>query len=209
MVSDAEGEVAVRLARAAISAGLERPEGWDAATVSRDADLPAVFAEPRGVFVTLRRHPSGTLRGCIGFPSPVFPIRVALPRAAWAAARDDPRFPPVGPSELPRLSVEVSLLTVPEIVPEEDPNSIPRWVEVGRHGLIVERAGASGLLLPQVAGEFGWNAEQFLAATCEKAGLAPGAWRRPGTHVRRFEGEVFEETTPGGAVHRAAMARSD
>lgn len=195
-----DGAAAVGLARAAIVTGFDRPVGKDAAAEFRNAPLPPVLDEPRGVFVTLRRHPSNELRGCIGFPLPVFPLRAAIPRAAWAAAVDDPRFPPVRRVELERLTIELSILTVPEVVEAEPREALGRLVEVGRHGLIVDRRGASGLLLPQVATEFGWNALEFLDATCEKAGLRPDDWKRPGSTVRRFEAELFEESAPGGEV---------
>jgi uncharacterized protein (TIGR00296 family) len=200
VLSSEEGAAAVGLARSALQRGFDQPTGADAAAPFRTVDLPKVLDEPRGVFVTLRRHPSNDLRGCIGFPLPVFPLRAAIPRAAWAAAVDDPRFPPVRRSELDRLTLEVSILTVPEPIDADSPDEAVRRVEVGRHGLIVDRRGSSGLLLPQVATEFGWTPVEFLDATCEKAGLPPEAWRRPGTTIRRFSAELFEETEPAGPV---------
>ncbi|MCI4326648.1 MAG: TIGR00296 family protein [Thermoplasmata archaeon] len=200
MVTPEEGTAAVRLARTAIEEGLAHPELRDAAGPFRAAALPAVFAEPRGVFVTIRRHPSNALRGCIGFPSPVYPLRVAIPRAAWAAAVDDPRFPPVGAEELARVTLEVSILTVPVRIDRDPRSDLPREVVIGRDGLIADRAGASGLLLPQVAVEFHWSPSEFLSETCEKGGLPPDAWQRPGTTVRRFSAELFEEVEPGGRV---------
>jgi uncharacterized protein (TIGR00296 family) len=200
VVTADEGEAAVRLARAAIEQGFDLPPGGDAATPFRTIALPGVLDEPRGVFVTLRRHPSNELRGCIGFPVPVYPLRAAIPRAAWAAAADDPRFRPVRRAELPHLTLELSILTVPEVVAVQPRRDLPKAIVVGRHGLIVARRGASGLLLPQVATEFGWNALEFLEATCEKAGLPKDAWTRPDSTVRRFEAELFEEVSPGGLV---------
>jgi uncharacterized protein (TIGR00296 family) len=197
----AEGTAAVRLARSAIEQGFDHSPGADAAAPFRTVPLPEVMDEPRGVFVTLRRHASHELRGCIGFPIPVYPLRAAIPRAAWAAAVDDPRFRPVRRSELAQLTLELSILTVPEPIDANPRSDLPKQVEVGRHGLIVDRDGASGLLLPQVATEFEFDAVGFLEATCEKAGLPAGTWRRPGTNVRRFEAELFEEQTPGGPVH--------
>jgi uncharacterized protein len=200
VVTLADGEAAIRLARAAIEQGYALALGADAAAPFRSVSLPKVLDEPRGVFVTLRRHPSKELRGCIGFPLPVFPLRAAIPRAAWAAAADDPRFPPVRRSELDRLTLELSILTVPELIDVEHRNDLPKKVVVGRDGLIVARRGASGLLLPQVAGEFGWNSLEFLEATCEKAGIPKDAWTRPETTVRRFEAELFEELSPSGPI---------
>ncbi|MGI0054334.1 MAG: TIGR00296 family protein [Thermoplasmata archaeon] len=176
--------------------------------VRRDGPVPrstpsSAGSERAGVFVTLKRYPSNELRGCVGFPWPTLPRGEAIDRAAVAAGLDDPRFPPVEPAELDHLVLEVSLLTSPEPIGAEDADGRRGGVEVGRHGLIVSAHGASGLLLPQVAVEQGWDAETFLDATCEKAGLSRGAWRKPGTRVDRFEAAVFAERSPGGEVGRA------
>jgi len=206
MLRDDDGARAVELARRALEdalAGAPRT-AWGAR--SGGAHLPEVFREPRGVFVTLKRHPSGDLRGCIGYPLPVFPLGEAIPRAALAAAVDDPRFPPVLAGELERITIEVSVLTVPEPIRATRPDEIVRAVEVGRDGLIVEGLGSSGLLLPQVAPEQGWGPEELLDGTCEKAGLSAGAWRDLRVRVKRFEAEIFTERTPKGAVERAAPA---
>jgi len=206
MVTEEEGADAVRLARDAIREGLAHPEQRDKAAAFRGRALPTVFDEPRGVFVTLRRHPSNSLRGCIGFPVPVYPLRAAIPRAAFAAAVDDPRFPTVTLPELEELTVEVSLLTVPEVIAADPRRELPGQIVVGRDGLIVDRAGSSGLLLPQVAVEYDWSPVEFLAETCGKAGLAPDAWLRPGTTVRRFRAQLFEETSPDGPVRPVPLA---
>jgi len=194
------GARVVGLARRAVEGTAADPSGRDpVARVRPEEPELAALREPRGVFVTLEEHPSGRLRGCIGYPLPVFPLGIALVRAADAAAREDPRFPPVRPAELDRLTVEVSVLTVPEPIlgPPEDR---PHAVVVGRDGLIVETSFDSGLLLPQVAVEQGWDAEAFLAGTCEKAGAPPSAWRRASTKVRKFQAEVFREQRPRGPV---------
>jgi len=130
----------------------------------------------------------------------VIPLRRGIPEAAIAAAREDPRFPPVGADELGALTVEVSILTPPEPLPAGEPAARRAAVRVGRDGLIVEGYGRSGLLLPQVAPEQGWTAEELLNGTCEKAGLAPDAWRDPTVRVLRFRAEVFAESTPRGAI---------
>lgn len=205
MLSDDEGRAAVRLARRAIEESLGDRPSRDAAAPFRSESFPPIFEDPRGVFVTILRHPSGELRGCIGFPLPVFPLRAALPRAARSAALDDPRFRPVGKEELGKVRLQVSVLTPPEELPSDPWERIPSYVQVGRDGLIVDSGSESGLLLPQVAMEHGWDAEEFLEETCEKAGLPRSAWRRPGTTVRRFEAEVFGEPTPGGAAQRDSL----
>jgi uncharacterized protein len=202
VLSEDEGRRVVRHARVALDAGIgpaprpaEDPAG---------ADVPPFLREPRGAFVTLKRYPSGDLRGCIGYPLPVLPLGIAIARAAVAAATEDPRFPPVRSPELPALTVEVSVLSVPVPVRGRAPEEIVRAIRAGRDGLIAEGYGTSGLLLPQVASEMGWSSEELLEGTCAKARLPPGAWRDPAVRLRRFEAEVFGEPTPGGAAERRA-----
>ncbi len=207
MSGDSEGLEAVRIARSAVSEAVRTPTRADPALPFRSAELSALFDAPRGVFVTLSRWPSGELRGCIGYPLPIYPLRTAIPRVAVAAALEDPRFPPVRSSELGSITVEVSLLTVPEPLPGNGPAARLAAVRAGRDGLIVERTGSSGLLLPQVAVEQGWNALQLLEGTCQKAGLPDDAWRSPATSIRRFQAEIFHETQPEGPVVRRDEGR--
>lgn len=150
----------------------------------------------RGAFVTLSDR-QGTLRGCIGRVTPDQGLAKIVGAMAIAAAREDPRFPPVEPDELALLAIEISVLSEPAPLDPVDPARIV----IGRDGLVVRRGGAQGLLLPQVAPEFKWSPAEFLAATCRKAGLGAGAWREPGTRVLVFQADVFGETTLGGGAH--------
>ena len=156
--------------------------------------LTPVFGEKRGVFVTLTRE--GQLRGCIGFPYPVMPLGDAIEDAAVAAALEDPRFPGVGKNELGSLDFEVTVLTVP-LTLECAPQDRPAHVEVGRHGLIARGFGTSGLLLPQVATEYGWDAKTFLEHTCEKAGLPRSCWTKDNMEILTFEGQIFTGSFKG------------
>jgi AmmeMemoRadiSam system protein B/AmmeMemoRadiSam system protein A len=142
------------------------------------------FLEPRGVFVTLTEK--GELRGCIGFVEPVYPLCQAIIQAAVYAAVEDPRFSPVKPSELNKLKIEISILTRPE------PVQAVSDIRLGQHGLIIRQDGRSGLLLPQVATEYGWDRETFLKEVCRKAGLPDQAWKKPGS-LFKFEALVFGE----------------
>lgn len=185
LLTNDEGAMAVRAARAAIEhAVAKRPK------VS--LNLTQVFDGKRGVFVTLTK--SGTLRGCIGFPYPVMPLGEAIVHAAGAAALEDPRFPPVTKEELGAISLEVTILTVPEPL-EGEPAKRPQQVIVGKHGLIVRGMGTSGLLLPQVATEYGWDAKTFLDHTCMKAGLSERCWTSKNVEILTFEGQIFSEHT--------------
>lgn len=132
---------------------------------------------------------NGELRGCIGRVEATRPLADLVPAMALAAALEDPRFDPLRVEELAAVRVEISLLTEPTPLVPPDPDRIV----IGRDGLIVRRARRQGLLLPQVAPEWGWNPQAFLEATCRKAGLPAGAWRQAGTDVLTFEAEVFGE----------------
>lgn len=152
-------------------------------------ELPAAVPPTlrRGAFVTLQAH--GVLRGCVGRAQADRALADAVRAMTVAAASEDPRFAPVTLPELPHIRLEISVLTEPVAL---EPGR-RGGVVVGRDGLIVQRGGLSGLLLPQVAVEQGWSAEQFLAATARKAGLAPLAWREPDTQVLAFSADVFGE----------------
>lgn len=163
-------------------------------------NLKGVFAENRGVFVTLEKYPGSELRGCIGYCEPIMPLGAAVEKAAIAAALEDPRFPPVGKDELKNLVVEVSVLTAPELIKVDDPREYPKEVVVGRDGLIVERGFFKGLLLPQVPVEYRWDVREFLSHTCMKAGLSPDMWLTKDVRIYRFSAQVFSELAPNGEV---------
>ncbi len=169
--------------------------------------IPTLIAnDPRfevklGCFVTLKvNDDEGSLRGCIGFPEPLFKLSKALPQAAVAAATEDPRFPPVGLEELPRLKTEVSVLTTPRAIETNSPKDLPKMIEPGKDGLILRWTYGSGLLLPQVAKENDWDAAEFLSNLSMKAGAPPDQWLVPGSVVLKFQAQVFQEKTPNGEV---------
>lgn len=148
-----------------------------------ESDDPELL-RPAAVFVTLRK--GGALRGCIGTIAAKEPLIRAVANMARAAAREDPRFARVHMAELPEITIEVSVLSPLRRV------SGPEEIKVGRDGLVVKQGAQQGLLLPQVATEWGWDREEFLDETCLKAGLPPGSWRR-GAEVYCFQAEVFGE----------------
>ncbi len=149
------------------------------------SDRAETFGQERALFVTLRK--GGNLRGCIGTLSPDGDLSRSVPRFARSAAFEDPRFPPLASDELAQCEIEISVLTPPE--PVADPSNII----VGRDGLILESGGRRGLLLPQVATEWGFDRETFLGEVARKAGLPPDAWKRPETRLWTFRAEVFSE----------------
>lgn len=146
--------------------------------------LSDLLAREAGAFVTL--HCRGDLRGCIGHVEANEPLGRVIVRCAIAAGTSDPRFPPVTPGELSEIDVELSILGPLEPVARLDD------IEIGRHGLVVELGWSRGLLLPQVATEWNWDREAFVAETCRKAGLPRDAWKT-GAKIWRFEAEVFGE----------------
>ncbi|MDO5846567.1 MAG: TIGR00296 family protein [Methanocorpusculum sp.] len=179
-----EGQLALRAARTYAESAVTEDAGTPAPS------FPPVFDELRGVFVTLNTN--GRLRGCIGYPYPVLPLKDAIRDAAVHACLNDPRFPAVTPEELGAISIEVTILSRPEPLecpPEERQNHI----KIGTHGIIARIGARSGLLLPQVAVEFGWNTEEFLSQTCIKAGLNPDAWHSAECSIQLFEGQIFCE----------------
>jgi len=175
--SPAERQFLLDVARKAIAARLEQRE-------YRPEPLTPLLAEPRGVFVTLMLQ--GQLRGCVGQIIATEPLVEAVAHSAVSAAFGDPRFLPLSAAELPQVHIEISVLS--PLTPIR-----PADVRTGVHGLVVSSGARRGLLLPQVATEFGWGAEMFLEQTCRKAGLPSDAWRQPGTEIYGFTAEKFGE----------------
>lgn len=181
-LTDAEGHALLVRARAAI---LDALRGDQAAPPDPDT---GALASLRALFVTLRSE--GRLRGCIGLLRPLEPLGQAVRTCARAAAFEDPRFAPLVSHEADGLTLEVSVLG-----PRSRLDS-PETLRLGDEGLVVTSGGRSGLLLPQVAMEQGWDAREFLAQACRKAGLPPDAWRE-GARVEKFAAQVFREEPAG------------
>ena len=198
MFTDDDGKKAVTIARTVIESHVKK-------TDPPEFEVPDIFLKKSGVFVTITTYPGNQLRGCIGYPEPVMPLIDAIKDAAVSACSRDPRFPPVRREELKSLRIEVSLLTPPELIKVKKPRDLIACVDVGRHGLIMERGWNKGLLLPQVPVEWGWGSEEFLSQTCMKAGLLPDSWLQEGTNCYKFEAEVFSEEKPDGAVKRREL----
>jgi uncharacterized protein len=175
-LTDEQRRVLLDLARAAVEAQV---------TGAGPPALPSLpLPDSSGAFVTVRRH--GALRGCLGTLQCIDGLARDVARCAADAAASDPRFEPVSADELSDLAIDVSVLGPLEPIDA----TVPGAVVVGRHGLVVEQGKHRGLLLPQVATEWGWSAEQFLRQTCLKAGLSRDAWQQ-GARVFRFEADVF------------------
>ncbi|MGH1567819.1 MAG: TIGR00296 family protein [Nitrosopumilus sp.] len=193
-ISDSDGEELVKFARRAVTEFLRNNSKIN------DAKFNSKFDFSSGVFVTLNKQDS--LRGCIGYPIPIKKLSDGIIESAISAATQDTRFSPVSSDELEKITFEVTVLTPPVQIKVEQYGDYLKEIKVGRDGLIVENSYTSGLLLPQVPIEYGWNVEEFLEYTCQKAGLDKDAWKDKDTKISKFEGVIFKEETPNGNIIR-------
>jgi AmmeMemoRadiSam system protein A len=177
MVTDDERREILSIARNAIVRG----DGSLPPRVPRSGCL----ARPGGAFVTIRLK--GDLRGCIGYIESPLPLANVVAEVALKSATQDPRFPPLTAPEIEEAVIEVSILS-----PLQRVKDIGE-IRIGVHGLLLELGARRGLLLPQVAMEYGWNTAEFLDNTCRKAGLASGSWKAPGAKLSMFTAEVCNE----------------
>ncbi|WP_455278099.1 TIGR00296 family protein [[Eubacterium] cellulosolvens] len=192
-----EGEFLVNLSRKAISNYLSENK-----IIKPPENSPVRLNDKLGVFVTLKNYSSGELRGCIGFPEPLEILAKAVITSAIEAATGDPRFPQVTLKELEEdIIVEISVLTTPQEI-ETEPKDIPKHITIGTDGLIIGKGIQRGLLLPQVAVEWKWDEEEFLANCCLKAGLPPDSWLLKNSKVFKFKATIFKERSPKGIVEK-------
>jgi len=197
LISDNDGKILVEMARSSVVEYLQNH------TRIVDDEFNSKFNVNAGVFITINKN--GSLRGCIGYPLPIKKLSDGIIDSAIAAATNDPRFPEINVSELNEIVFEVTVLTQPTEINVNRHEDYLSTIKIGRDGLIVENQHSSGLLLPQVPKEYGWNVEQFLSHTSEKAGLDKNAWKDNDTKVSRFEGIIFKEEHPNGKVVREIL----
>jgi len=143
--------------------------------------------KPCGAFVSLHSGKERTLRGCIGRMTANMPLLETVRSMAKEAAFSDPRFPPLRKEELTKCHIEISVLSPMEICPD------PRKVKVGVHGLYLKKGGRTGVLLPQVPVEQGWNLDQYLDYICVKAGLPSHSYNDKDAQLLTFTAVVFGE----------------
>lgn len=179
MLTDAEKKELLRIARHSLEAAVKGAPKPESKAVSE------TLGQERGVFVTLKKQ--GDLRGCIGYLQPVKPLYIAVGEMAVSAGTGDPRFSPVVEDELSDITIEISVLS-----PMKQIRGAGE-IEVGRDGIYIVKEYYSGVLLPQVATEYGWDRQRFLEETCLKAGLPPDAWQE-GAKIHIFSAEIFGET---------------
>jgi AmmeMemoRadiSam system protein A len=183
MLSKAEQEHLLKIARESVESIAKTGKCPEIGNSMKTLD------QKLGAFVTLRKN--GRLRGCIGTFSPAgIPLYQVVSQMAVAAATQDYRFAPVALDELPKISYEISVLS-----PLKKVND---WKEIrlGVHGVKVERNGRSGVFLPQVATETGWDLDEFMGELCsQKAGLPRDCWKDPATSLYTFTAEIFGDRT--------------
>lgn len=196
------GEYLVSTARIAVEEIVIRQKRIDV-----PSDAPQGLNTKAGTFVTLKYNNGiiKELRGCIGIPLPEQSLISSLLESAISAATIDPRFLPVKPEELKKITLEISILTPPELIDSENRRKLSNQISIGTHGLIVNWSMGSGLLLPQVAIDEGWDAREFLSQACLKAGGMPDLWLLPDTRIQIFEAIVFEELEPYGKIVRRSV----
>jgi hypothetical protein len=197
-LSEDDGNTIVKTARMIVTEYLK-----NGTKIKLEKEFKNNFSFKSGVFVTLNNNQG--LRGCIGYPLPDKLLFNALEDAAISAATKDPRFMPVKYNELDSITFEVTILTSPKTIVVNKPEEYLSQIKVGRDGLIVKHGFYSGLLLPQVPIEYGWDEEEFLEYTCEKAGLPKNYWKNSETEIQKFEGIVFKEEKPNGPVIKEVL----
>jgi len=178
-----DGLKLLKLARDSVSLYFEKK------TVN-DEELKKKFNKKQGCFVTINKD--NQLRGCIGFPEPVYPLYKAVKEAAVAAAFSDPRFIPLEKNELKEIKFELSILTVPELIKVNKPEDYFNKIKIGEDGLII-RNRSSGLLLPQVFTEYNCDVKKALQMLCRKAGLTLDAWKDLSNRIYKFQAQIFSE----------------
>ena len=179
-LTDQESLALLRIAREAIEAQVK--EGHYEVRPCSEAALNL----PCGCFVTITRDKQ--LRGCIGNFRTDNPLYHEVAEMAMAAASQDPRFPPMDTRDLENFSLEISVLSPLRKITD------PEEIRVGTHGIYLEKGHRRGVLLPQVATEYGWDRETFLQQTCRKAGLPDHAWQDSGIDIFIFSARILKES---------------
>jgi len=180
-----QAEKLFTIARDAISANFEGK------TYAVPKELQKEFNEVIGVFVSL--YDGKNLVGSIGFPEPDVPLAETIARAAASAASEDPRFPPVKKDQFKDIIVDISFLSKPEEIKVKNPSEYPEKIKTGKDGLMIRDKFGAGVLLPQVAVEWGWDAKEFLNNTCKNAALEPDCWNNMKRNVYKFQVQRFVE----------------
>ena len=185
VLNQQEGKELIKLARESINSCFSDLD------LNVSEDIKKKFSAKQGVFVTLTLNKQ--LKGCIGFPEPSLPLYKAISNAAKSAAFEDSRFTSLSKDEFPNVKIEISVLSVPELIEVKDSKDYLSKIKIGEDGLIIRSDFGSGLLLPQVFIEYNCDVVKALEMTCEKANLSSDAWKDVNTNVYKFQAQIFEE----------------
>ena len=176
----------------------------------KEMEIPQILKErystPLGAFVTLSKKShfkfseQKELRGCIGITQPVYPLIQTIAHVSLSAAFDDPRFPPI--TTLKDIVLEISILTVPELISVKNPVDYLTYIQIGKDGLVIQKDIHKGLLLPQVPieNDRNWDVQTFLEHLSMKASLPRDAWKQTGVQIFKFQALIFEEDEPNGKI---------
>ena len=186
MLTGEDGKFLLKLARKTIEKFVNNEK------IEKPARYSKALDDKRGVFCTITEN--GELRGCIGLPYPLESIINAVISSAQSAC-EDPRFESLSEAELDKINIELSILTEPKLINIKKPGDYLKEINIGKDGLIIQCGPCSGLLLPQVATEYKWSAEEFLDNLCRKAGMLTKEWKNPETRIYRFHAQIFRENT--------------
>jgi len=185
ILSDQDGKELIMLSRQSISSYFSHTN------LKIGERIKKRFSKKQGVFVTLML--GGELRGCIGYAEPILPLYNAIIEAAQSAAFSDSRFNPLSNDEFKDVKIELSVLSVPELISVEKSDDYIGKIKIGEDGLIIKSGFGSGLLLPQVFAEYKCDAVKALEMTCQKAGLDSDAWKDIRNKVYKFQAHIFNE----------------
>jgi len=192
MLSEQDGRFLLKLARETIEKFVRNEK------IEKPKTYPKALDENYGIFCTIYKCKTGNgatnLRGCIGVPYPIMSLLKAALSAAVSACSEDSRFRPIREAELDKIKIEISILTEPKLIEVKDAEEYPSRIKIGSDGLIIEYGPYAGLLLPQVATEYGWSAEEFLNHLCMKAGLSDGMWKEKNVKIYKFQTQIFRES---------------
>ena len=178
-LSTKEKTVLLQIARTAIETFVRQGEHYNEPREEKALNVRS------GCFVTIKKD--GELRGCIGNFQSELPLFKEVSEMAVASATKDPRFYSFREEDLDDFSLEISVLSPLHKIEQVDE------IEISKHGIYLEKGYYRGVLLPQVAVEYGWDRENFLKQTCIKAGLPTDAWQSDDAEIYVFSAEVFEE----------------
>ena len=186
MVSNAEALTLINLARTSISDFFTNKES----VISED--IKEQFKDRQRVFVAI--YLDGQMRGCKGYAETILPLWEAVMKVSQGAAFEDQRFSPLNIEEFKRIEIELSLLTEPSEIDVSDPSEYPSKILLGRDGLMIkDELGGYGVLLPQIALEWGWDEKKFLSETCNIAGEDSDCWNNMRRNVYSFQTQIFRE----------------